>query len=97
MKGLINMKCKILGKKKSVFVDEKTGQLKQYARLFYSYNAPANTEINTYDGVVTDTCAIPFDAHSQIPLGSTVALDFNQKGQCIGIDILEVPENAQAV
>lgn len=85
------MKCSILGKKKTVFVDEKTGQVKQYARLFYSYNAPPNTEINTYEGLVTDSCAIPFDTYDKVPNGSTVALDFNQKGQCIGIDIVEIP------
>lgn len=83
------MKATILGKKKSVFVDEKSGELKQYARLFYSYNAPANTDVNTYVGSLTESCAIPFGDYDSIDINSLVSIDFNQKGQCIGIDILD--------
>lgn len=81
------MKVFICGKKKSVFVDDRTGELKQFAKLFYTYHAPANTSIVTYEGDIAEFVSIPFDFYDKLEVGAYCGLDFDKQGKCIGIDI----------
>lgn len=83
------MKVFICGKKKSVFVDQNTGELKQFAKLFYTYHAPANTNIVTYEGDIAEFCSIPFSDFDRLQIGSYCYLDFNKDGKCIGIEPID--------
>lgn len=83
------MKVSVVGKKKSVFVEEKTGELKQFARLYYTHKSPSDTNIVTYEGIVADSCSIPFCDVDSIPVNSVVYLDFDKQGKVIGIEVEE--------
>ena len=83
------MKVEVIGKKKSVFVDKDTNELKQFARIFYLHKSPANTDINTFVGQCCSDKAIPFDQYDNIDVGDKLLLDFDEKGRIIDLELIE--------
>ena len=82
------MKVKVIGKKKTEFTDQKTGEFKQFARLYYTFNAPGNSSFCSYEGMLCDSKSIPFNDLSSIDIGDVLQLDFDEKSRVIGIELV---------
>ena len=83
------MKVKIIGKKKTAFVDQNTNELKEYARIFYVYNAPASTSVNTFEGQCCSDKAVTVAQLDAIDVGDRLILDFDEKGRIIDLELIE--------
>lgn len=81
------MKVFIHGKKKSEFTDD-VGQIKQFAKLFYSHKAPPDNGSTTYDGDVTAEVSIPFDQYDDIPVGCEAYFDFDGRGKLLDLQLV---------
>lgn len=75
------MKVRIVGKKKTQFTDRQTGELKQFATLFYTHIAPLDTDVRKSEGLYAESVSIPFKTYDDVPIDSDAVFDFDQKGK----------------
>lgn len=83
------MKCEVLGKKKSAWVDESTGEAKQSAHVFVAHRHPADNQATTFEGQGCSDVTIPFEYYDEIPVGGKVLLDFDTNKKLLEIEILD--------
>ena len=83
----IELKCTIVGKRKVSYVDKKTGELKEFAELFYTYAAKSTNTV-TVDGIVSDKVFIPVCDYEDIPVDCQAVLDFDNRGNFCGVELL---------
>lgn len=81
------MKVYLLGKRQVKYTDKKTGEVKEYAELHYSYDARSTPSVNI-DGKVADKVYIGYDEYDDIPVDCEANLNFDNHGYFVGIDIL---------
>lgn len=82
------MKVRIVGKKRTQFTDRESGELKQFATLYYTYNAPMDTDIRTSEGLYAESVSIPFKTYDDVPTDCDAFLDFDKNGKLLNFDLL---------
>ncbi len=83
------MKCEVLGKKYVKFVEQETGELKEFAKVFVSHRLPADNQATTFEGQGCSEVSIPLEAYAEIPVGSKVLLDFDANKKLLEIEVLD--------
>lgn len=83
------MKCEVLGKKYVKFVEESTGEVKEFAKLFVSHRLPPDNQASTFEGLGCSDVSIPLEHYKEIPVGARVNLDFDANKKLLEIEILD--------
>lgn len=79
------MKCRVLGKKQTKFVDKETGELKEFAKIYCSHRLPADNQATTFEGQGCSEISIPIDHYGTIPIDGDIELDFDANGKLLEI------------
>lgn len=81
------MKCEILGKKQSKWIDKDTGEARESAKLFVAHRHPADNQASTFEGRGCSVVPFPVDYYPKLHVGGEVDLDFDTEGKLLEIII----------